>query len=190
MVTTFYFIRHAEPDYSIEEDAIRPLSEKGKKDAENLVDFFRDIPFDMVISSPFKRAHDTVKPIAYDKGMEVELIDGFRERKVSGGGWIDDFTSFARRQWEDFEYRLNGGDCLREVQKRNIEALEDLLDRSRGRGIVIGSHGTALSTIINYYDSTYGYNEFNRIKGVMPWVVRFTFNDGNKPLIESLNAKV
>jgi len=31
-----------------------------------------------------------------------------------------------------------------------------------GKNIVIGTHGTALSTIINYYDSTYGYDDFER----------------------------
>jgi len=33
-----------------------------------------------------------------------------------------------------------------------------------GKNIVIGTHGTALSTIINYYDSTYGYDDFERMK--------------------------
>lgn len=187
MTTTIYFIRHAEPDFSVKEDSIRPLTMKGLQDANKLPVFFEDIVIDKVISSPFKRAHDTVIPLANSKGIEVELIDGFRERKVSGGTWIDDFTSFARNQWYDFDYKLTGGDSLREVQERNILALENLLERDLGLNIVVGSHGTALSTIINYYDDSYGYDDFNKIKGLMPWIVKFTFEDKkSKPVIENM----
>lgn len=43
--------------------------------------------------------------------------------------------------------------------------------------IVIGSHGTALSTIINYYDKSFGYNDFEKIRFLMPWIVEFSFED-------------
>ena len=36
------------------------------------------------------------------------------------------------------------------VQKRNIEALKEILSDNRDKEIVIGTHGTALSTILNF----------------------------------------
>ncbi len=42
--------------------------------------------------------------------------------------------------------------------------------------IVIGTHGTALSTIVRYFDSSFGYNEFNQIKNLMPWIVMISFD--------------
>ena len=54
-------------------------------------------------------------------------------------------------------------------------ALNKVLETYEGRNIVVGSHGTALSTIINYYDKTFGYADFDRIRYLMPWVVQFTF---------------
>lgn len=36
---------------------------------------------------------------------------------------------------------------------------------------VTGTHGTALSTIINYYDSTYRFADFMAMVNIMPWVV-------------------
>lgn len=38
-MTVIYFVRHAEPDLSVHEDAIRGLSEKGMKDRELVTDF-------------------------------------------------------------------------------------------------------------------------------------------------------
>ena len=53
---------------------------------------------------------------------------------------------------------------------------------------MIGSHGTALSTIINYYDSTYGFDDFDRIRSIMPWIVKFTFEDNDLKSIEKINC--
>ena len=61
--------------------------------------------------------------------------------------------------------------------KRNILALSRVLEQHRNKNIVVGSHGTALSTIINYYDETFGYSDFDKIRYLMPWIVEFTFED-------------
>ena len=74
-----------------------------------------------------------------------------------------------------------------EVQKRNITALNDVLERYNGKNIIVGSHGTALSTIINYYDKSFGYSEFEKVKGLMPWIVRFTFKDEKCVEIKQFN---
>ena len=47
---------------------------------------------------------------------------------------------------------------------------------------MVGTHGTALSTILNYYDSTFGVEGFLRIINYMPYIIRLGF-DGMK-LIE------
>ena len=56
-----------------------------------------------------------------------------------------------------------------------------------GKNITIGSHGTALSTIINYYDKTFSYSDFEKIKNVMPWVVKFVFENNVCIKIEKCN---
>lgn len=83
-------------------------------------------------------------------------------------------------QWNDFTYKLSDGECLQEVQTRNMSALQQVLNKYAGKNIVVGSHGTALSTIINYYDHSFGYNDFEKIKNVMPWIVEFVFDEDTK----------
>lgn len=91
--------------------------------------------------------------------------------------WIEDFTSFTKKQWSDFTYKLSDGECLQEVQTRNISALQQVINQYAGKNIVVGSHGTALSTIINYYDNSFGYSDFDKIRNVMPWIVKFVFDE-------------
>lgn len=177
-MTRVFFVRHAEPNYDNHDDMLRELSPKGMEDRKKVTHFLSDKNIDVVLSSPFKRAVDTVKDFADKNELNIELIDDFRERKVDSV-WIEDFSSFTRKQWSDFTYKLSDGECLKEVQDRNITALNDVLQRFLGKNIVIGSHGTALSTIVNHYDSSFGFEDFEKIRFVMPWIVEFDFdNDG------------
>lgn len=173
-MTTIYFVRHAEPNFQNHDDRTRELTAKGMQDRKLVTAFLSDKNVDLVLSSPYKRAVDTVADFAESYGMKIRLVDAFRERKVESV-WIEDFSGFCKRQWADFNYKLTDGETLKEVQARNIAALSDVLECYSGKTIVIGSHGTALSTIINYYNPSFGFSDFNRIKNLMPWIVRFTF---------------
>ena len=178
-MTRVYFVRHAEPNNSNHDDALRELSPKGMRDRALVTAFLKDKEIDAVFSSPYKRAVDTVRDFAERYGYEIHIVDAFRERKVESG-WIDDFDSFARRQWEDFTFKLSDGESLQEVQRRNLAALRHLLDRYAGKNIVIGSHGTALCTVIHHFRPSFGYDDFQRIKAVMPWVVAFAFDEAQR----------
>lgn len=175
-MTTVYFIRHAEPNYSNHDDMSRELSDKGLRDRALVTEFLRDKHIHAVLSSPYKRAVDTISDFARSANLEVQTVADFRERKV-GGEWIADFHAFCKKQWENFDYKLPGGEALNEVQRRNIRALNAALNIFNGKNIVIGSHGTALSTVINYYDPSFGYSHFEKIKNLMPWAVKFVFED-------------
>ncbi|MCH5324953.1 MAG: histidine phosphatase family protein [Eubacterium sp.] len=175
-MTTIYFVRHAEPDYTNHDDMSRGLTEKGIADSKLITEFLADKNADIVFSSPYKRAVDTIRDFAETSGLKIHLEYDFRERKVDSG-WIEDFASFCKAQWTDFDYKRSDGESLREVQGRNISALNRVLTEHRNQTIVIGTHGTALSTIINFYDEKFDYAQFEKIKGLMPWVVKFTFQD-------------
>lgn len=178
-MTKVYFIRHAEPDYSNKNDMERSLTPKGMKDRELVSSFLCDKDIDIVLSSPYRRAVLTVKDFSDKYGLEIKTVYDFRERKIDSC-WIEDFNAFSKKQWEDFDYKLSDGESLREVQDRNIKALKKVLNECQGKNIVIGSHGTALSTIINYFDNSFGYDEFEKIKNLMPWAVEFVFDDYGK----------
>lgn len=188
-MTTVYFIRHCESDTGIRDDYARPLTLKGLLDRELVTDYLEDKGIDLVFSSPYKRAIDTVAHFAEKHQFTMETIDNFRERRVDSQ-WVDDFISFSKRQWNDFDYKLSGGESLGEVQKRNVSALQNLLTKHSEQNIVIGTHGTALSTIINYYDPSYNFESFMAMVKIMPWIVKMEFEGKHCLNIQTLDLFV
>ena len=187
-MTTVYFIRHAEADNSVRDGRLRPLTEKGMNDRMLVTEFLQDKNIDAVLSSPFKRAVDTIADFADSSGIEIEIIEDFRERK-SDSDWVrdTDFWPFIERQWADFTYSLSDGECLAVVQDRNIAALNEALNIYKGKNIVIGTHGTALSTIINYYDRSYGFQDFMAMVNILPWVVKMEFDENGLVKMEKVD---
>ena len=179
-MTTVYFIRHAQADGGVRDGRVRPLTEKGLADRILVTELLCDKSIDVVLSSPYKRAVDTVAQFAMKNSLKVETIEDFRERK-SDSDWDreNDWEPFNRRQWADFSYTLSDGECIAQVQKRNIDALNQVLSRYVGKNIVIGTHGMALSSIINYYDSSYGFDDFMDMLYKNPWAVEMVF-DGHE----------
>lgn len=174
MRKTIYFVRHCQPNYHNPNDKERELSQKGEADCQLIEAFFADKAIDAIYSSPYKRAYDTIKSTALKKNLTINLVDDFRERKIDDT-WIDDFDEFSRRQWQDFSYRLANGESLAQVQTRNIHALWQLLT-NQYRSMMVGTHGTALSTIIHYYQPTFGYVQFCQIKSLFPFIVKLSFD--------------
>lgn len=169
-----YYIRHCEPNYNNHVDALRELTPKGQADTGLVTAYLRDKGIDMVLSSPFKRAVDTVGPFAKGAGLAVATMDGLRERRVDSG-WIEDFEGFTRRQWADFSYKLSDGESLGEVQERMAACLDGILEKYGGRRIAVGPHGTALSVLVHSLRPSFGYEDFARIRRQMPWGVHFSF---------------
>ena len=75
------------------------------------------------------------------------------------------------------------------MQERNIAALTEILEQNRDKTIVIGTHGTALSTILHYYDPSYNCDSFLRIIDWMPYVVELDF-DGTRFLSKAEHVHV
>jgi len=179
-MTTIYYVRHAEPERSADSiytDRTYPLTAKGVEDCKLVTAFLYDKNIDVVLSSPFKRAVDTVAGFADQIGVEIELIEDFRERAITDK-WLgmDEFLKFARMQWEDPTYKLPGGESIAEVQERNLVALQDVLCKYDGKNIVIGGHGMALSSLLMHYDKGFGYDQHMEMP--MPYIAKLIFDGG------------
>lgn len=173
-ITKVYFVRHAQPDFSHKDDRTRPLTPEGEKDAEAVTNFFKDKKIDVFYSSPYKRSIDTIKNAASYYGKEIFLDERLREREK--GANSNNFGMFEKR-WADFDYREENGESIGTVQKRNVDALTEILKNNSGKNIVIATHGTALSSILNFYNSEFGCKDFLRIIDWMPYVIELDFSD-------------
>lgn len=177
-MTKVYFVRHAEPDRNIHNDRTRPLTDEGLRDSLEVTNVLKNKGIDFMMSSPYKRSIDTISDLAKTLEMEIHTDENFRERNA--GGWHGErFFDYIQKQWADFNYHIKDGECLNEVRLRNINALKKVLLEHKNQNIVIATHGTALSTILNYFYPQFCFECFKKIIDFMPFIIRLDF-DGDK----------
>lgn len=178
MKTDIYLIRHAHSIYTPDEEK-RPLSDKGIEDVEVVTEIMKKENIDSVISSPYLRAIQTVEGIAKYKNLSIELCNGFRERTKSDKR-LNDFEKAMEMLWSDYSFSFDNGESNNIAQERGVKALYSVLEKYRGKRIVIGTHGNIMVLIMNYFDEIYNYNFWKKLD--MPDIYRLQFDD--KELIE------
>ena len=174
-MTTVYFVRHCKPDGKVIDERNRPLTDEGISDSYKVMEMLKDKKIDVFISSPYKRSFDSVKRAAEFYNKTIETDERLRERKA---GKDSNNHEMFKKRWENLWFAEDDGESIDAVQKRNIEALNEILQKYADKNIVIGTHGTALSSIFNYYDSSFNGDSFMRIIDFMPYIVKMEF-DGN-----------
>ncbi len=172
-MTTIYFVRHCKPDAKIYDDRNRPLTEEGLEDSKQVLEILRDKKIDIFISSPYKRSYDSIKKAADYYKKSIITDERLRERKA---GKNSNNHEMFKKRWADFNFAEEDGESIGSVQKRNIEALNEILEKYQNKTIVIGTHGTALSSILKYYDTSFNGESFMKIIDLMPYIVKMEFD--------------
>jgi 8-oxo-dGTP diphosphatase len=62
-----------------EDDVARPLTKRGERQAAELVRQLSEQPVRRILSSPYLRCEDTVRPLARARGIELESSDPLAE---------------------------------------------------------------------------------------------------------------
>lgn len=169
-----YWVRHAQSDKGRYDDRVRPLTAEGLADSAEVVHALSDKGISRIFSSPYTRTLQTIDGLSKALGLPVVTVEDFRERNA--GSWHgENFLHFIEKQWEDHNYRIADGECLAEVQRRNIAVLKKILPECSGETLAIATHGTALSSVINYFRPEFGFADFMRIVDYMPYIVEMDF---------------
>lgn len=119
-MTNIYFVRHAHSTYTPDEME-RPLSEKGYLDALRVTELLIEENIDEVVSSPYKRAIQTVQGTADFFHKEIEIVEECKERLLTTSP-AENFTYVITKVWE-------GGESNFVAQKRGIKGIHRILDK-------------------------------------------------------------
>ncbi|KAB8138103.1 histidine phosphatase family protein [Gracilibacillus oryzae] len=171
-MTNLYFVRHAHSIYTPDE-LNRPLSERGFIDAAQVTNLLEKEEINMVVSSPYKRAVQTVEGIAKYINRNIEIIDGLKERTLTKDPAAD-FTFAITKVWEDFSFSWKGGESNLVAQKRGVDATYDILERYKDENVVIGTHGNLMVLIMNFFDNQYDFSFWKNLD--MPDIYKLTFD--------------
>lgn len=171
-MTRVFFVRHAQPQHDWEDDATRPLTPEGREDAKQVLAFLKSRQIDAFYCSPYTRSMDTIKESALFFGAEIRTDKRLREREKGPEG---NTKGLFQKRWADKDYHEDSGESIKMVQARNVAALNDILAANRDKHIVVGTHGTALSSILNHYDPAFNCDAFLRIIDWMPYIIELDF---------------
>lgn len=160
METTVLMIRHAESPFIFGKERTRGLSKKGKEDASAITTVLHSFNIDVIVSSPYTRAIQTIQGLADDHMLEIHIIEGLREKQLKGAYQLptEEIDEAIKKSFQDLDYCLEGGESSRNVQNRAIPEIIHLLEKYAGQTIVICTHGNIMAIIFHYFDTRYGYD--------------------------------
>jgi len=174
-------VRHAHAEWVADE--ARPLSAEGRRDADRLVPLLEEQGPDVLYSSPFVRARQTIEPLAERLGMPIEEIEGFRERTLADGA-VPDFEGAMLASWQDFSLTFPGGESSRAAQGRIHAAFESLVAQHAEETLIVATHGNVLGLLFNRFDPTHHYEFWRSI--TWPDIFRVSVEAGRVVDIERL----
>ena len=173
MSTNIYLVRHVQSTYTSDE-INRPISQKGFNDAEQVTKILIGQNIDFVLSSPYKRAIQTVEGIAKNIGTDIIIEEGFKERKIAENS-VEDFDGAMTKLWTNHNFAFDGGESNAEAQRRGVQALNGVLNKYIGKNIVIGTHGNIMTLIMNYFDCACNYDFWKNLS--MPDIYKLSFQN-------------
>ena len=203
-MTTIYLMRHSEPfktHLGIEDttegllfnNMKTPLSINGEKLAEKISNNLEFDNIDIVWSSNYARAMSTAKYFASKNNLKVNISDKLGERIHGVNSWSELPEDFEKKQLVDENYKINNGESQKEVRKRMLNAINNILDKYQNKKILIISHATAISFLLkNWCDIKiendklrYNYNGITLLYGYFNYCETFKLEfDENKTLID------
>ena len=201
MMTTIYFMRHSEVlkyNNIFNHDSLQLQNEKwiltknGEKLAREKSKLDELKNFDIVFSSNYVRAIETAKYFSDDI---INIDERFGERKFGINSWEELPNDFEKRQFNDLNYKFKNGESIKEVIKREEEALNDILTNHKGEKILIVGHSTALAALFSKwctinFNGPYKYGNIEIFDGKWNYCETFKLQfDDNNHLIKIENIR-
>lgn len=136
------------------------LSKKGEENALSLTKMKVLEDIEVVCASEYFGAMNTGKYIAEEKRIDLVIDKRLNERVVGNLG-TNEFRYLKGMQEHDFNFKLEDGESINDVQKRMEDFLLDVLI-SPEKNILIVTHNIALMSLIAKYCNK-GYNLYDRL---------------------------
>ncbi|MDO5301919.1 MAG: histidine phosphatase family protein [Tissierellia bacterium] len=154
-----YLLRHAQTAWNLESRlqgwSDSPLTEEGRRKAEEMARRLKDLKFDWAYSSDLGRARASLAPFLVGRELPVSYTSDLRE--LSLGPWEGRlYEEVCQREPEKFRiyfndpaaHRVEGAETYGDLQLRIRRFLGQLKESSHQR-VLIMAHGVSVQGILN-----------------------------------------
>lgn len=161
MTTTIYVVRHGTTVWNVEKRyqgwADIPLDTFGNRQGELLVDYFKEIPIDLGVTSPLQRASKTLDYILDGRDVPILVEPGIMEidQGDADGKTYEEILEIC----PDYAYTTRNkpgqsqapnGENSQQVEKRMVNSVTKIARENQGKTIAMVSHGFAICMLVNY----------------------------------------
>ena len=186
------FVRHGETEYNRRQivqgrgiDAA--LNATGRAQAEAVAARLAGVAFDAIYASTLRRAIETALVIAAEHGaLPVRRLDDLAEMAwgVYEGAphtpqLRQDFERF-RARWRrgEFDFRIEGGESILDVQARGRRAVDTILAAHPGETVLVVTHGRFLRVLLATLLDDYGLERMEEIPHANTGVNTLVYRNG------------
>ncbi len=137
-----YLVRHGQTDYNLKNllqgSTDNPLNETGRQQARQLARMLEDVPFEIIYSSPLKRAKETAEIIREVNIYKPPILLDERLKEIDMGEWEGRYfpaileehrEMFERVRENPFEYVPPGGESFSQF----VDRLRSFVEELRGK---------------------------------------------------------
>ncbi|MFA7075534.1 MAG: histidine phosphatase family protein [Candidatus Izemoplasmatales bacterium] len=164
-MTEIYLLRHAETDanknYIVQGRMDNPINQTGINQAVNTGKFLKklNINFDLVISSPLKRAYKTASlinhgmlhshPIIIDRNLIERNFGDYDGKKIT-----DDYYDLTRNGL------IPNMETDEELESRVVKTLTEIAKKYENKRLLIVTHSHVIKALLNKYVEDFTYMNY------------------------------
>lgn len=158
-MTRLYIVRHCEAMGNINRIfhgiTDSKISERGVEQLKFLSERFKDIKIDKIYSSPLERTRKTADAVNKYHGLPVIIKENIIEINggcIEGLPWkqLPELHPELAKDWnlEPHNFAPEGGESMRQLHQRIWEAMNQIIDESRGQTVAVVTHGCAIRNFL------------------------------------------
>lgn len=188
MVTEICIVRHGETDWNTQrkfqgiEDT--ELNKNGEEQARLVANYLKKSQWDVIVSSPLKRAFNTAKIIGEKVGIDdIVVLDDFIERDFGEGSGLT-----PEQQREKFpDGVIPGKESDEALAKRANRGLEYIAKEYEGKRIILVSHGAMINSILKTVSENTINMKETHLKNTCLNIVKYENSKWNVELYNSVD---
>lgn len=151
-----------------------PLTTEGTRQAQLMSMYLNEqkFPIDKIISSPYLRAVESIKPYAETNNLEIEIDTQLHERVLSIEP-LDDWLHELEHSFQNPNYRLPGGESGNDAIQRANHILDDIFKNDDDTHVILVTHGNLLTLLLSQYDPSFNFEKWKQLKNPDVFLINY-----------------